>query len=131
MGKLLGGLIQDSESHRIPEDIMTSTDEYKPTAMTCPECNGPLSTHEDDAITELRCRVGHAYSLESATAAHAETQERMLWSAVVTLEAGAELFRKTATQLEGPRAKRLRAQAKAREANARVIRKMLEGLTEE
>ena len=130
MGDLLSTLI-DSESREIPESTMMPEDQYIPTELTCPECNGPLSEHDEEAFVEFRCRVGHVFSLESATAAHADTQERMLWSAVVTLEAGAELFRKTATLSQGSQSRRLMAQAKVREADAKQIRKMLEDLSEE
>lgn len=45
---------------------------------------------------------------------------------MVALEEGAELFRKTAAQSEGSQAERLMNQAKNREANAKLIREMLE-----
>src|SRR5436190_12477376 len=93
MAELLTSLIRDSSTGPIPEAIMVPSNQYSPTELTCPECNGPLSVAEgDESLIQFRCRVGHAYSLESAVAAHAEAQERTLWSAVVTLEAGAELF---------------------------------------
>jgi two-component system, chemotaxis family, protein-glutamate methylesterase/glutaminase len=131
MAKLLSTLIRDSEFRQIAGGSMNPGDRYTPTDLTCPECRGPLSERQDGALTELRCRVGHIYSLESVTAAHVETQERTLWSAVVTLEEGAELFRKTAAQSEGSQSGRLINQAKTREANAKLIREMLEGLNEE
>ena len=126
MVKLLNKLIRDSESRQIAGGSMDPGDRYAPTDLTCPECRGPLSERQDGALTELRCRVGHIYSLESAIATHIETQERTLWSAVVALEEGAELFRKTAAQSEGSQAGRLINQAESRQANAKLIREMLE-----
>jgi two-component system, chemotaxis family, protein-glutamate methylesterase/glutaminase len=126
MGKLLNTLIRDFEVRHIAGGSMNPGDRYTPTDLTCPECRGPLSERQDGALTELRCRVGHIYSLESALATHIETQERTLWSAVVALEEGAELFRKTAAQSEGSQAGRLINQAKSRQANAKLIREMLE-----
>ena len=110
---------------------MNADKSYTPTDLTCPECRGPLSEHQDGPLTELRCRVGHLYSLESAVGAHADTQERTLWSAVVALEEGAALFRKTAAQSGGSQAKRLNKQAEIRQTKAKIIREMLEDLTEE
>jgi two-component system, chemotaxis family, protein-glutamate methylesterase/glutaminase len=126
MGRLLNTLIRDSESHQIAGGSMNPEGRYTSTDLTCPECRGPLSERQDGALTELRCRVGHIYSLESAIATHVETQERTLWSAVVALEEGAELFRKTAAQSEGSQAGRLINEAKSREANAKLMREMLE-----
>jgi len=126
MGKLLNTLIGDFEVRHIAGGSMNPGDRYTLTDLTCPECRGPLSERQDGALTELRCRIGHIYSLESALATHIETQERTLWSAVVALEEGAELFRKTAAQSERSQAGRLINQAKLREANAKLIREMLE-----
>jgi two-component system, chemotaxis family, protein-glutamate methylesterase/glutaminase len=100
MGKLLNTLIRDFQVCQIAGGSMNPGDRYAPTDLTCPECRGPLSERQDGALTELRCRVGHIYSLESAIATHLETQERTLWSAVVALEEGAELLHKTAAQSE-------------------------------
>jgi two-component system chemotaxis response regulator CheB len=129
--ELLNALIRDSVTRHIPEAAMMQSKRYSPTELTCPECGGPLSVLEDEALVQFRCRVGHVYSLESAVAAHAEAQERTLWSAVVALEAGAELFRKAAAVSESAKASRLIAQAKTREADARSLRKILEDLSEE
>src|SRR5205823_6163639 len=131
MAELLSSLTSDSQVRQTPGDTMNANDPYTPTDLTCPECRGPLSEHGDGTLTELRCRVGHIYSLESAVAAHVDTQERILWSAVVALEEGASLFRKTAAQSEGPQREQLIMQAQSREEKARIIRGLLEDLTEE
>lgn len=52
---------------------------------TCPECRGPLSLVKTDELVEVSCLVGHAYSLQDLLRAHAEAEERVLWSAVVAL----------------------------------------------
>jgi two-component system chemotaxis response regulator CheB len=61
------------------------------TALTCPDCRGPISESRRGSITEFACRVGHRYSPVTFLAAHAETRERVLWAAVVALEEGAEI----------------------------------------
>ena len=131
MAELLASLVRGSHVKQTIEDTVNANNPYTLTGLTCPECRGPLSEHEDGTLTELRCRVGHLYSLESAVAAHADTQERTLWSAVVALEEGASLFRKAAAQSEGSQAERLIRQAEIRQGKAKIIRGMLEDLTEE
>jgi two-component system, chemotaxis family, protein-glutamate methylesterase/glutaminase len=58
--------------------------------LTCPECHGPLRRVKYGDLVELKCRVGHAYSPESALVAHDDAEERVLWSAVEMLEEGAD-----------------------------------------
>jgi two-component system, chemotaxis family, protein-glutamate methylesterase/glutaminase len=63
----------------------------QPTQFTCPDCHGPISRVTYDDLTEYRCRVGHVYSDQSMIVAHDEAEERALWSAVESLEEGADL----------------------------------------
>jgi two-component system, chemotaxis family, protein-glutamate methylesterase/glutaminase len=60
------------------------------TRLTCPDCHGPLRRYFYGDLIELKCRVGHAYSPESALVAHDEAEERVLWSAIEMLEEGAD-----------------------------------------
>jgi two-component system chemotaxis response regulator CheB len=53
---------------------------------TCPECRGPLSEIRDGDIVEYECLIGHRYAPRALLHAHAQTQERALWAAVVALE---------------------------------------------
>ena len=59
--------------------------------LTCPECRGPIEEQFHGKIVELRCRVGHRYSAETFLAAHADTRERVLWTALLAIEEAAEL----------------------------------------
>jgi two-component system, chemotaxis family, protein-glutamate methylesterase/glutaminase len=72
-----------------------------PSALTCPECRGPLWEITEGALTRYRCRVGHAYSEETLIAEHAAGVEAALWSAVEVLEERAELLRRVAARM-GP-----------------------------
>ncbi len=63
----------------------------KPSLYTCPECQGPLLELRNGDMTRYRCRAGHGYGLKSLTYSQAESTERMLWSALQSLEAKAEL----------------------------------------
>jgi two-component system chemotaxis response regulator CheB len=60
-------------------------------ALTCPECRGPLWEERQNRIVEYRCRVGHAYSPLALIQEHHETVERTLWSALVALEEAADI----------------------------------------
>jgi two-component system chemotaxis response regulator CheB len=62
------------------------------TNLTCPECHGPLHRITHGSLVELKCRVGHAYSPQSAMLAHDDAEERILWSAAEALEEGAEFI---------------------------------------
>jgi len=54
----------------------------EPFAFTCPECGGALMPVKNGKSTQLRCHVGHRFSLESFTEAHADAVERAIWVAI-------------------------------------------------
>lgn len=54
----------------------------EPIAFTCPECGGALLKISDGGNTQLRCHVGHRFSLASFTEAHADAVERAVWVAL-------------------------------------------------
>jgi two-component system, chemotaxis family, protein-glutamate methylesterase/glutaminase len=88
MGALLLTLVSESPTQSITnvEPVMSER-----THLTCPDCHGPIDRFQFGDLTEYRCRVGHAYSQHNMLAAHAEAEERVLWSAVEMLEEGADL----------------------------------------
>ena len=57
-------------------------------SYTCPDCNGPLAKIEDGSPTRFRCRVGHAYGLNSLHDAQANYVENTLWSSIRRIPAG-------------------------------------------
>ena len=65
-----------------------------PSVFSCPECGGVLWEIRDGVLTRFRCRVGHAFSIESMMAAQAEEVEGALWSALKTLEESVNLSRR-------------------------------------
>src|SRR5215472_1330710 len=93
---------------------------------TCPECRGPLTDVQHDDLHEYRCLVGHAYSARSVLAAHSDTQERALWSAVVALEESAKLVESVGPQFPQEVAERLRQQAQVKLRQAAEVRQILE-----
>jgi len=56
--------------------------ENEPSGYTCPECDGVLMKIGNGRKAQFRCHVGHAYSLDSFTAAHSDALERALWVAL-------------------------------------------------
>jgi two-component system chemotaxis response regulator CheB len=62
-------------------------------SLACPECNGPLYETKAGEIAHFECNVGHAFSPESLTEAHAEALERALWTALRTLNERVTLHR--------------------------------------
>lgn len=53
---------------------------------TCPDCGGVLFMHEQDAITKLKCHIGHSYSIRDLLIKQVEEVEKSLWVAIRALE---------------------------------------------
>jgi two-component system, chemotaxis family, protein-glutamate methylesterase/glutaminase len=89
MGGLLMKLVAESPQQSLThgESVMSER-----THLTCPDCHGPIDRFRFGDLTEFRCRVGHAFSQKGMLAAHEESEERALWSAVEQLEEGADLY---------------------------------------
>lgn len=56
--------------------------ENEPVAFTCPDCGGALLQIKDGRNTQLRCHVGHRFSMASFTEAQTDAVERALWVAL-------------------------------------------------
>lgn len=96
---------------------------------TCPECRGPITEfHHGDAVFEYRCAVGHSYSPKEFLVAHAETEERTLWAAVVALEESATMVQRVAPLMPDRMAARLREQAAKKLGQAAEVRRVIEQL---
>ena len=96
------------------------------TNLTCPECHGPLQRLTYERLTELRCRIGHAYSPESVLVAHDEAEERILWSAVQTIEEGADLANQLTNSVPEGLAKEFREKINIKRTLASRIRAIVE-----
>ena len=126
MGPLLISLAtQPSERWRgeQPGEVMQQGEK---TSYTCPECHGPLQRFKHGPITEFICRVGHSYSPENALAAHAETEERVLWSAIEHLEEGADLAQELGSQVSADQKQNLQSSITAKRELAKMIRTAME-----
>lgn len=87
----------DPETDDMKSDLEHGVDREgkgKPSAFTCPDCGGTLFEKSEKELAHFRCRVGHAYSLESLLARQVATLEATLWAAVRALEENAALARR-------------------------------------
>ena len=77
----------------------------------------------DGELLRFRCRVGHAFSVDSVLAAQSEQLETALWAALKTLEEHASLSRRLAQQAQGRGQDWLARnfEEKVREADQRAI----------
>src|SRR3954451_9096348 len=94
--------------------------EHRLINATCPDCRGPLSEVIEDGVREYRCLVEHRVSDTALLAAHSDTQERALWSAVVALEEAAVIAGDIARH--APNAERLLRQAEQKREQAAIVR---------
>ena len=100
-----------------------------PSVFSCPECGGVLWEVYDGNLLRFRCRVGHAYSVDSVLAGQTEAVEEALWKALKTLEESASLSRRLAHDARNGGkdwlAKRFGDRAQDSEEHAAVIRQVL------
>lgn len=96
--------------------------ESSKTSLTCPDCGGSLEKLQSGDMLQYRCRVGHAYSADSARTAHTAREENTLWSAIVLLQEGAEIALETAATKKGGVAEQLRKEAQAKRELAERVR---------
>jgi len=96
---------------------------------TCPECRGPLTEISEGEIVEYQCLVGHRYAPDTLLHAHAETEERTLWSAVVALEEARNLAHSAASHLPEPIRRSVELEGERKGQQAKAIRAIIEQLT--
>jgi two-component system chemotaxis response regulator CheB len=99
-------------------------------AFSCPDCGGTLWETHAGATLSYRCRVGHAYTLDTLLAQHGATVERSLWTAYRALEERAGMSRRVARRLaERGRvdsAKRFERQAESTTRQAAKLKGLLD-----
>jgi two-component system, chemotaxis family, protein-glutamate methylesterase/glutaminase len=107
---------EESDVVEMTEESIRANKEPGPASgFTCPECHGALFELHDGELTRFRCRVGHAYSVDTLMAEQTEAVEAALWSAVVALEERAALARKMSV-----RARERRAELSGRQFDQRA-----------
>lgn len=113
-----------------PDAIERSPRPGRPSGFGCPECGGSLFLIDDYGVMHFRCRVGHAWSMESLLAAQGSALEAALWTALRALEEQTTLADQIAARLRkrgsNASAQRFEEQATDAREHARVIRAALE-----
>jgi two-component system chemotaxis response regulator CheB len=95
--------------------------------LGCPSCHGKLTVSDVDDYLTFRCHVGHAFSLQSLTAAQAEEVEAALWGAVRALEEGSTLSGRIAGAMTGTMRERLLEKEHTQREQADVVRSLILG----
>lgn len=130
----IGGVPEDMEMETKLTAMDTNTlhnSEHvgTPSVFSCLECGGVLWELRDGNLLRFRCRVGHAYSVDSVLSGQAEVVESALWAALKTLEESVSLSRRMANDAcEGGKARLAqRFEEKMQDAaqQAEVIRQVL------
>lgn len=80
-----GDIVETFSDHRQPGS---------PSVYTCPECQGVLWEVQEGGLLRFRCRVGHAYSLDTISVGQAEALEAALWNAMKILEENVSVCRR-------------------------------------
>jgi two-component system, chemotaxis family, protein-glutamate methylesterase/glutaminase len=100
-----------------------------PSSFSCPECGGVLWELQDGDLLRFRCRIGHAFTVDSVLAEQSEVVEGALWAALKTLEETVSLSSHMARQAHGRGqdwlARRFAEKVREAEQHAKVIRELL------
>lgn len=95
-------LIYETRAADLEEDLMDRDPPFGAlSALTCPECGGPLWEAREGELLRYRCRVGHAFSGETMAAAQGEALDDALWTAYNTLRESMHLSRRLASEARG------------------------------
>jgi two-component system chemotaxis response regulator CheB len=97
--------------------------------FTCPECHGALWELTASDSLRFRCRVGHAYAVDSLLVKQQDSIEAAFWVALRALEERGALLRRLAQRAEkighGSSLARYNAEAQTVAANAKTIRDII------
>jgi two-component system chemotaxis response regulator CheB len=125
---------QESDDETQPADASAAAQHGDPSEFTCPECGGTLWEQMEGDLLRFRCRVGHAYSVESLLADQREALEAALWGAVVALEERADLATRLARRMDeggrAHRAGRYRREADDARRRAALVREAIAHLSQ-
>jgi two-component system, chemotaxis family, protein-glutamate methylesterase/glutaminase len=101
----------------------------QPSEYVCPECTGTLWEKSEGDLLRFRCRVGHAYSMETLLAEQESSLDAALWAAYRALEERAALVERMMERMQDrgqdSLAARYREQALEARDRAGVIRAVL------
>jgi two-component system chemotaxis response regulator CheB len=107
-------------------NLTPGMNERDPYGFTCPECGGVIVDIKDKKLMQFRCHVGHRFSMESFSEAHADALERAVWVALRKLNEHQALHETLAKASDDPRLKtRYIENAAAAETDTRYLREIL------
>jgi two-component system chemotaxis response regulator CheB len=119
----------------ITTDPLAADDPVELTALTCPECGGSLSLHDELGTERFRCRVGHSYSADGVLLGKQRALESALWAAIVALDEQADVSRRIVDRLEAqgrePQIAWHRRNMLAAQRHASYLRSVISGLLQE
>ena len=98
--------------------------------LGCPFCGGPLKEQNEGDFIRFRCKIGHAYTMESLISEHTEAVERALSAGLLALTERALLARRMCERAErrGSRkaAENYAIQASSAEEDAALLQTLLQ-----
>jgi two-component system, chemotaxis family, protein-glutamate methylesterase/glutaminase len=94
-----------AETGYADEDMTAALGEI--TALSCPECAGPLWQRSEGGMPRFRCRVGHAYGASSLLSAQDEALEGSVWAAIRLFDQRANVLTAMAAKDRGADRSRL------------------------
>jgi two-component system chemotaxis response regulator CheB len=118
-----------------PATMQSNKNSGTSSAFACPDCGGVLWETNEGNLIRFRCRVGHAFSVESLMAEQSDQLEEALWSALRALEEMANIRRRLAQRAvksgHSARAQKYNMEAERMEQRAELIRRaILNGTSE-
>ena len=90
--------------------ISAGADSDPPTALSCPDCDGPLWSRDTEGNAYHR-QVGHAYDLNSLAKAHDDQLDSTLWAAIRLFEQRANIAQAMSEESRGRGLQRRAARA--------------------
>ena len=109
--------------------VEATEDDRELTPFTCFECGGTLWLRDDYGARQLRCRVGHTFSVQGLLVDKQAALECALWAAVVALDERADLSRRIIKRLErhgrAQRAEAYRDDIAVAERQAKLLREVI------
>ena len=101
LGQLARGALDDTsqEEEMLDSDPAAPVLSEQSSGYTCPECGGALWEHGEGDVVRFRCRVGHAYSLESMLSEQGKALEAAMWAALQALQERESMLRRVAARM--------------------------------
>ena len=123
-----GAMSKEMKREALKAHLKTDANAEKrgePSAFACPECGGVLWELQEGQLLRFRCRVGHAYTVDSLRTAMTESVEQALWASMRALEEKAALLRRVADRTLPKLSDEYRQEAGGCDRHVETIRRML------